>query len=167
MENTRSLTCKRCLHTKYATKYACSSFHSNVVIYKKWTWHENVLTLPLTLDQASLHFLVVEVEANNAIGCHYAPLTLRVRLSTSLRYPYPPLTLTQKGHRLPADDETRVAPHYFCLLHKFMLLLLWTEKVKYCLILKKTQAANNNKAYRSTFLLVHYCWTACCSADWK
>ena len=49
---------------------------------------------------------------------------LRVCHSTSLHSPFPPLTLTKKGHRLPADGITRVAPNYTCLMHKFMLLLL-------------------------------------------
>ena len=52
--------------------------------------------------------------------------------------PFPPLTLTKKGHRLLADSQTLVTPNYFCLMHKLMLLFLWTEKVKY------SQAANNN-----------------------
>ena len=92
---------------------------------------------------------------------------LRVSLSTSLRSPFPPLTLTrtQNGHHLPSDGETWVEPHYFCLVHKFMLLLQWTEEVKYSLILKKTQAANNNNTslYRHfpTHSLLLQCWLYC------
>jgi hypothetical protein len=70
----------------------------------------------------------------------------------------PPLSLrasTEKmGHSLPADGETQVALHYFCLIHQFMLLLLWPEKVKYSLILKgfmlqiiTTQAYRNPLLY--------------------
>ena len=38
---------------------------------------------------------------------------LKVSLSTSLLSPFPPIKLTKKGHRLPANGETRVAfpPH--------------------------------------------------------
>ena len=36
----------------------------------------------------------------------------------------------------PADGKTWVAPHYFCLMHTFMFLLLWPEKVNYSSVLK-------------------------------
>jgi hypothetical protein len=98
---------------------------SVVILLVKHSWagiHLNHLVfICVLLGWWCLH-LMVSLSRGESSG-------LRVSLSTSLRSLFPPLTLTKKGHRLPADGETQVAPHYFCLMHKFMLLLLWTEKV--------------------------------------
>ena len=98
-------------------------------------------------------------------------LHLMVSLRRRVRLNIPPLSLSstdadQKGTRFPADGETRVAPHYFCLMHKFVLLLLWTYQ--YSLILKRPKLLIiTTQAYRYTFLLIHYCCSAGCSAEWK